>query len=222
MTDNTTKRDSDADILAIRAMLAEEPAEPLTSRRAEWVEATQRPQPLPGRAARRGEAPLDGMPGIDPFGDDPEEKPRRKARRLRAPRAAMPSLRGYRPKRKHVALALIVLLALVRPWLLVALLLLPIIVTTALFLALGHDRFWGGVIRGYHWYAARRPERAEKLRRRADAFAMRWDAILDRVPEGYVDALYFPDLDSLAEREERHARAMDDRMARLREEAHRG
>jgi len=64
--------------------------------------------------------------------------------------------------------------------------------------------FWGGLIlfalvgaerlsRLYCWYAERRPERAEKLRRRADALAMKFDAILDRLPGRWAEVLSLPD-----------------------------
>ena len=45
----------------------------------------------------------------------------------------------------------------------------------------------------YCWYAERRPERAEKLRRRADALAMKFDAILDRLPGRWAEVLSLPD-----------------------------
>lgn len=128
-------------------------------------------------------------------------------------------VRGYRPTPRHIAFAIIVLLAVLQPWLLVALILLPIVVVTGTFLAVGYDRFWSGVLRSYQWYHARRPKRAERLRRRADSFAMRWDAFLDRFPEGSVDALYLPDLNSLQQEEERHEKALDQRFSKLHDEA---
>jgi hypothetical protein len=127
--------------------------------------------------------------------------------------------RGYRPTPRHIAFAIIVLLAVLRPWLVVALILLPIVIVTGIFLAVGYDRFWSGVLRSYQWYHARRPKRAERLRRRADSFAMRWDAFLDRFHEGSVDALYLPDLNSLQQEEERHEKALDQRFSKLHDEA---
>jgi hypothetical protein len=129
---------------------------------------------------------------------------------------------AYRPTPRHVAVAVIVVLALFRPWVLVALTLLPIVVIGGLLLALGHDRFWTAILGLYRRFHARSPARAERLRRRMDDFALRWDAILDRFPEGSVDALYLPDLNSLQERQDRHAEALDQRFDRLHDEARAG
>ena len=47
---------------------------------------------------------------------------------------------------------------------------------------------------------------------------MWWDGVLDRFPEGSVDALYFPDLQAIAQRDAAHEVAMDNRLRRMREE----
>lgn len=126
---------------------------------------------------------------------------------------------GYRPTRRHIVLGAIVLLALFRPWLLVALMQLPIVIVTGLYLAFGYDRFWSGVLRLYQRYEARSPEKAQRLLRRMDGFALRWNTVLDRFPDGLVDGLYLPDLNSLLETEARHNAAVEDRFARMRDEA---
>lgn len=66
------------------------------------------------------------------------------------------------------------------------------------------------------WYARRRPNRAAELHRKLDAFAMKWDAVLDRFPEGSVDGLYLPDFGELATADARHDEALDRRFANLR------
>lgn len=45
---------------------------------------------------------------------------------------------------------------------------------------------------------------------------MKWDAVLDRFPEGTVDGLYLPDFGEMAEAEARHDAALDRRFDRLR------
>ena len=50
-----------------------------------------------------------------------------------------------------------------------------------------------------------------------DDFAMCWDAILDRFPEGTVDALYMPDFGELAAADVRHDAVMERRLESLRE-----
>jgi len=124
-------------------------------------------------------------------------------------------LRGYRPTRGHIALAAFVLLLLFRPWLVFGLTVLSIIILIGAFLSVGYDGFWQGVIKVTSWYAKRRPSRAAHLHARLDRFAMRWDAFLDRFPEGTVDGLYLPDLNEMATAEKRHEEALDRRLSGL-------
>ncbi|WP_394415134.1 hypothetical protein [Sulfitobacter sp. 1A12126] len=92
-----------------------------------------------------------------------------------------------------------------------------VFVALGVFLALGYDGFWQRAMALGRWYAARRPERAAALHARLDAFAMKWDAVLDRFPEGTVDGLYLPDFGEMAAAEARHDAALDRRFDRLRD-----
>jgi hypothetical protein len=85
------------------------------------------------------------------------------------------------------------------------------------FLTLGHDGFWLRAMRLGSWYATRNPQRAARLQKMLDAFAMRWDMILDRLPEGSVDGLYLPDFSEMATAEVRYDAVLDRRFANLRE-----
>lgn len=76
-------------------------------------------------------------------------------------------------------------------------LLIPTVMLLGAYLLLGHDRFWSPLLRGLRVYGGRRPEKAERLRRRADSLAMRWDQVLDRMPERWAGWLALPDFDSL-------------------------
>lgn len=127
------------------------------------------------------------------------------------------SVFGYRPKPKHIAIALACLLVLFRPWLVVGLLLLFALSFVCLFLIVGYDGFWQRVIGFGRWYASRRPSKAQELHAKLDAFALKWDGFLDRFPEGTVDGLYLPDLGDLAKADARHDEAVDRRLAGLRE-----
>lgn len=240
MTERKSKSEMDADIAAIRALMAEEPAAPLERRKP--VEVTPRPlrlrpaaapgpraRAVPDKPARNSglepvadvappfEAPLADVPPLPE--QDPVRAPQEEAPVAKTGGGLKARVLGYRPTRRHIVFGGIVLLALLRPWLLVALMLLPIIIVTGLYLAFGYDRFWSGVLRLYQRYEARAPEKAQRLLRRMDAFALRWDTILDRFPEGLVDGLYLPDLNSLLETEARHSAAVDERLARMRDEA---
>lgn len=89
------------------------------------------------------------------------------------------------------------------------------IIITGVFLTVGYDGFWQGMIKFGRWYANRRPARAALLHARLDRFAVAWDGILDRFPEGTVDGLYLPDFGELAAADDRHTEAMDRRLSGL-------
>lgn len=126
-------------------------------------------------------------------------------------------LRGYRPKVGHVVLAALALFILFRPWLFLGLTILFILILVGVFLTVGYDGFWQGTMKLSRWYASRRPDRAAAMHARLDGFAVKWDAVLDRFPEGTVDALYLPDFGALATAERRHEDAMERRLAGLEE-----
>ena len=71
-------------------------------------------------------------------------------------------------------------------------------VVSALYVAYGYDGFWQMMLKPLRWYVARHPEKAAAIHAEIDRVAMRWDAILDRFPEGWVAALYLPDVSDIA------------------------
>lgn len=122
---------------------------------------------------------------------------------------------GHKHALKSVILVAFLLVLYTRPWLVFGMLFLTVCSLVGLFVALGYDRFWRRAIWLGRWYAKRRPARAATLYRKLDAFAMRWDAILDRFPEGTVDGLYLPDFGEIAQADTRHAEAMDRRLSQM-------
>jgi len=125
-------------------------------------------------------------------------------------------LPDWRPSPGMITLAVLALLVVLRPWLVLGLILLMVFITLGVFLALGYDGFWQRAMALGRWYAKRRPERAARIHARLDAFAMRWDAVLDRFPEGTVDGLYLPDFGEMAAADARHDEALDRRFDSLR------
>lgn len=206
MADQHDKVGQDPDLMAIRSLLQDQEAVPEQAVPGPERRHTATRQHRPPEAETRPQAP-----------DTAEMGSGTAVRAL--PRVLMDRVRGYRPTRRHVALAILAMLALLRPWLLVALIVLPLAVLAGVFATLGSERVWAGVLRGYKRYHARSPARAERLRRRADAFALRWDGFLDRFPEGLADALALPDLTALQESEARHEKALDRRFDRLQSDA---
>jgi len=133
------------------------------------------------------------------------------------PQEPATGLRGYRPKPAYIVLALAALLIFMRPWLVLGLVLLFAFITVGVFLITGYDGFWQGVIRTARWYARRRPSRADAIHARLDRFAVRWDAFLDKFPEGTVDGLYLPDFGAIEAADRRHGEALERRLAGMQE-----
>lgn len=124
-------------------------------------------------------------------------------------------VRSFRPSTRQLALACLALLVVVRPhWFVIggALLLGGV---AGIFLLFGSDRIWRGVVSYLRRVDARDPVRGVLLRERMDWWACRWDAVLDRFPDGMVDGLYMPDLQAMETAEAAHTYAMAQRLARM-------
>lgn len=129
------------------------------------------------------------------------------------------ALGTYRPTPKHVVLAVFALVLVFRPhWVFLSVALM-LFLTIGAFVCFGADRVWGMLMIAFQRFSQRRPEQAARLGSKMDAFALRWDALLDRFPEGSVDGLYLPDFQALSTRDDAHAEAMDARLAQMRSEA---
>ncbi|WP_339823578.1 hypothetical protein [Sulfitobacter dubius] len=122
----------------------------------------------------------------------------------------------WRPSPRVIILAALALLVVLRPLLMLGLIFLTVFITLGVFIALGYDGFWQRAMALGRWYSKRRPERADRMRARLDAFAMKWDAVLDCFPEGTVDGLYLPDFGEMAAADVRHDEALDRRFDKLR------
>ena len=160
-------------------------------------------------------------------GSVPLKKARKKIKRLKAPRQPVgegnviarvkAAVQGYRPTPRHIVIASLFLVVFFRPWLVLGIVFLSLVVLAGVFLILGYDGFWRQIMGLARWYARRHPSRASEMHRKLDGFAMRWDAILDRFPEGTVDGLYLPDFGHLAEADAKHDAALERRFSDLRE-----
>ena len=135
---------------------------------------------------------LEQSPAADmpepPTGSVNKVPPERRGLRLRN------RLGHIRPTRRQIGLAAIVLVAIWRPWLIPLTLLTGLLLVAICYLTLGHDRWAELWAAGWQRFCARWPDRAEAVRRRADALALKWDAVLDRLPEAWADRLGLPDL----------------------------
>ncbi|UOA28346.1 hypothetical protein [Pseudosulfitobacter sp. DSM 107133] len=128
-------------------------------------------------------------------------------------------LRGFRPSRRQIIWAAIALVVVLRPAWVVLALVLGLFLVLGVFLAFGPDRLWAGTVALLKWYIARAPERGARLAAWIDGFAYRWDSLLDLFPDGWVDALYLPDLQSVLEADDRHDAVMATRLQRLQDQS---
>jgi hypothetical protein len=69
---------------------------------------------------------------------------------------------------------------------------------SAIYVGMGYDAFWEMLLKPVRWHVARQPQSAGAIHQKIDHFAVRWDAILDRFPDGWVAALYLPDVSDIA------------------------
>lgn len=124
----------------------------------------------------------------------------------------------FRPRSVHVVMLAVLLLLVLRPQWVVLGVFLSAFLTLGAFACLGTDRVWGFVGNRFKSFARRHPERASRIGSKLDSVALRWDAFLDRFPDGSVDGPYLPDFQAQNCREEAHDAAVDARLARMQAE----
>lgn len=171
-----------------------------------------------GATLRRRADDLPQLAEVEPETPQPKRTPWAAPRISRAGRTVAPAfcrIRSFRPTARQLALVCLALLVVVRPtWFVIgAALLLGTV--ACLFLLLGSDRIWRAVVSYLRRVDARDPVRGVLLRERLDWWACRWDAVLDRFPDGMVDGLYMPDLQGMETAEAAHTYAMAQRLARM-------
>jgi len=109
---------------------------------------------------------------------------------------------GYRPTRNHIVLAVLALVVVMRPWLIPGVLFVGFWVGLIAWLTVGPDRMTEWAASAWDKLCTRKPELAEKLRRKADRFALRFDAFLDKLPDSWAEKLALPDLSRVVETDE--------------------
>lgn len=124
-------------------------------------------------------------------------------------------VRAFRPTRRQIVWSAVALIVLLRPAWVVLMLVLGLFLVMGVFAAFGSDRVWSGAVGLLKWYMNRAPAKGARLAARIDGFACRWDNLLDRFPDGWVDALYLPDLQSLLDADDRHDAVMATRLQRM-------
>jgi hypothetical protein len=102
--------------------------------------------------------------------------------------------RGLRFGRGSVMAMGFALLVIWKPGLVLAVIGVPIVLALIAYLTVGHERVAEISAESWRKFQLRRPKRAEALRAKADALALKWDMLLDHLPESWADRLALPDL----------------------------
>lgn len=105
--------------------------------------------------------------------------------------------------------------AIYAPFIVLGVLVLTLAISAVFFVILGYDGFWSMMMSVAGKYIRRRPSQSGVWRQRINRLTDRTDAILDRFPEGSVDALYLPDFSQYAKDEKRHEDVVARRLAGL-------
>ncbi|WP_415921741.1 hypothetical protein [Tateyamaria sp. SN6-1] len=142
--------------------------------------------------------------------------PAPKPSKFRALARAIGKIPAFRPTTRHLAIVSLLLLIVVRPHWFVIGGLVSLFVVGGLFLTLGAQRIWGGVLRYVQRVERKDAARAARLRAGLDRFACRWDGILDWLPDGLADDLYMPDFQDLQrDKDAELDRVVTDRLNRM-------
>ena len=144
----------------------------------------------------------------------PKARPARKLPRASMPKPDFSRIKPYLTPR-NVALGVFVAVAILQPSLVVLTVCVLLFAVVGAFLALGADQVWDTVSEQLARYDHRNPAKAARLRARLDAIAVRWDAVLDLFPEGFVDGLYMPDFAARDEARARHDAVVAERLSRM-------
>jgi hypothetical protein len=159
---------------------------PNNSEMAEQPAKTPRRKMLKGRSA---------LPDLTVAPDTPKHRPTR-AQGDREPlvRRLLARVSGFRPTRKQIALTALAVVMVWRPWLIPGILFLLFWIALIVHLTLGPDRVAELLTPVREKLAARYPEKAAALRRRAQAGADRVEGWIEKLPERWRDGIYLPDL----------------------------
>lgn len=190
--DHAGQKGLDPDLAAIRKMMgstskrAPSPAAPVAS-----------PTPLPSKPDRPA---LEGV-------REPKEAPANTPPPPKAPSALrifattpLDRLRTFlaRPDAPRLlALVLLAVIVVLRPWAVLFMVVLALMVGLITYFSLGPDRVAEMVIAWYHRLKDRDPDRAEQLRTRAAKASFTLGRVLDRLPVSWTQGLYLPDFEEV-------------------------
>ncbi len=138
--------------------------------------------------AEKRSAKRHAFPELEP----PVEAP--VARRRSRAGSGRRALRSALPRPRHILLLGAVVLVFLYPLAAAAVVVLPLCIGFVVYLTLGPDRSAEGLAALWNLIDRRRPTLALSLQQRGNALALKFDALVDRLPEPWADALARPDL----------------------------
>ncbi|SEN80890.1 hypothetical protein SAMN04488077_1327 [Roseovarius tolerans] len=105
-----------------------------------------------------------------------------------------------RPDAPRILSILLLLTVFVwRPGFIIFLVLVGLMIGVVLYFSFGPDQVQNWVISRYRRLAARDPDAAERIRRRAAAASQRLSAVIEKLPERWTAGLYLPDFEEPAD-----------------------
>ncbi len=179
---------------------------------------TSAPAAAPVVAPEKGDAPAARAALFPKLGSQDRVDPEApgKLGRFTIPASAGVVLFGFHIRPRHVLFAGLALMVYLRPMWFIMAFVLVVLALGMMLSTVGMDPIWNRIMRRLHKLDETNPKRAAEMRKRLDRVAGKWDRILDMLPDGTVDSLYFPDLqtsESLAQ-EDAALQARLDRMVR--------
>lgn len=141
----------------------------------------------------------------------------REATERTAPKMSRQGLLALRYHITPMRAALIGALVAVFIWpaFMILMLVLALFIVALPFLILGPEGVWDKLGQVVRWYCVRHPARKDAVYDTLDALALRWDAVLDRLPEDFTDGFYMPDFANLEDVQDQHDKVVLDRLNRL-------
>jgi len=106
-------------------------------------------------------------------------------------------------KTKHVVLTMALLIAILRPWLVIGVTLALLMIFAITYLSLGHERFAEVLLARWLRFKQRKPKKAEQYFNKATQLVEQYNAKVARLPEAMAERLTLPDLAELEKEDDR-------------------
>ncbi len=204
MTEPVSNGDIDADLLAVRNLIAQ----------------TDKLQAKPLQTPRD---PLPKQSVVDTTGARrPVQKSSSSGLKSNAKRVAKilwARIKAYRPECKSVLLTSMVLLLILKPFMVLGWVVCFVAMIVFFHFVLGSDDFWRRIAKMFKAWERVQPKQARVLKLRTYAATKKWEKMASKLPSWIAHYLRPPDLRGLLAAERRHNTALNQRLSRLQQDA---